>query len=103
MITVILKLKVEVEKQLQNPQNKSWIKEQVLIQDGYDAQGSRVIFKALLNTLHKWLIGEDYLNQKIYLSHLTKTQGNWIKTSWKNVLKELLALNHQTKAFSEIR
>lgn len=53
MITVILKLKVEVEKQLQNPQNKSWIKEQVLIQDGYDAQGSRVIFKALLNTLHK--------------------------------------------------
>ena len=53
MITVILKLKAEVEKQLQNPQNKSWIKEQVLIQDGYDAQGSRVIFKALLNTLHK--------------------------------------------------
>lgn len=35
MITMILKVKVEVEKQLQNQQNKYWIKEeQALTQDG---------------------------------------------------------------------
>lgn len=34
MITMILKVKVEVEKQLQNQQNKYWIKKQALTQDG---------------------------------------------------------------------